>query len=621
VIRDAYRPDQFAVHTPQTLDVLPLGGKSKDEYRLTPKELFELGNRHFNRGEMKEATELLSSLIEKWDLKPDYLKQVTQNLLDAHLKIGPAHRVVHHFEIVKEKWPEIVIPHEKILKIGTAYHEMGEYERCWLIYRATVESSFLAESRVAGFLQSQAEVLKSISFMNDLLPEYPAEPYVAAATFDLAQQVYLLAPQARTNEILLKRKVTRVSLIQKAVAMLNSFLSAYPEDPAADQAAFSLATGLLELEKFQSAIDACQLYAKRYPDSNDVDGFLFTVGYCHFALGQTDDALATCEKVAALQRKNPRTGRMEASTHRERAIYIRGQVYHSLGEAAKAIAEYTRVGEQFADAKEAIRYFARRSISIPEVTTIAPGKPVEIDLDFRNVAKCELKVYRIDLMKFGLLSRNLQGITNINLAGIRPNHDEAIELGDGKDYRDRKHKLKLPLEKEGAYLLVCRGDNIHVSGLVLISPFEIEVHEDSSSGRVRTTIKDVVKNKFVSDVHVKVIGSANSDFNSGDSDLRGIYVADGIRGQTTVIAQADGRQYAFYRGENYLGLRLQPNPQAEPQQENDSADASANGKSQSKGALLEGLYKRNGEIQGGNFRRQNELFFNDSKGVKAKAVK
>ncbi|MFT5525150.1 MAG: hypothetical protein ACI9HK_003116, partial [Pirellulaceae bacterium] len=416
VVRDAYRPDQFAVHTPQTLDVLPLGGKSKDEYRLTPRELFELGNRHFDRGEMKEAAELLSSLIEKWELQPNYLKQATQNLLDAHLQIGPAHRVVHHFEIVKEKWPEIVISHKKILKIGTAYHEMGEYERCWLIYRATVESSFLAESRVAGFLQSQSEVMKSISFMNELLREYPAEPYVAAATFDLAQQVYLLAPQARTDEALLKRKVTQVSLIQQAVTMLNNFLTAHPNDPAADQAAFSLATGLLQLEKFQSAIDACQLYANRYPDSNDVDGFLFTVGYCHFALGQTDEALAICQKVAELQRKDPRTGRNEDSSHRDRAIYIRGQIYHSLGEAAQAIAEYTRVGDQFADAKEAIRYFARRTISIPEVTTIAPGKPVEIDLEFRNVAECELKVYRIDLMKFGLLSRNMQGIANINLA-------------------------------------------------------------------------------------------------------------------------------------------------------------------------------------------------------------
>ena len=34
-----------------------------------------------------------------------------------------------------------------------------------------------------------------------------------------------------------------------------------------------------------------------------------------------------------------------------------------------------------------------------------------------------MKVYRIDLMKFSLLKRNLGGITQINLAGIRPLHE------------------------------------------------------------------------------------------------------------------------------------------------------------------------------------------------------
>ena len=43
------------------------------------------------------------------------------------------------------------------------------------------------------------------------------------------------------------------------------------------------------------------------------------------------------------------------------------------GEAAKAIAEYTKVEDRFADAKQAIEYFARKDISLPEVSTIKPG--------------------------------------------------------------------------------------------------------------------------------------------------------------------------------------------------------------------------------------------------------
>ncbi len=62
-------------------------------------------------------------------------------------------------------------------------------------------------------------------------------------------------------------------------------------------------------------------------------------------------------------------------------------------------------------------------------------------------------MYRIDLMKFGLMQRNLDRITAINLAGIKPYHEDTIKLGDGKDFRDREKSLTLPLKEEGAYLV------------------------------------------------------------------------------------------------------------------------------------------------------------------------
>ena len=163
-----------------------------------------------------------------------------------------------------------------------------------------------------------------------------------------------------------------------------------------------------------------------------------------------------------------------------------------------------------------------------------------------------MKVYRIDLMKFSLLRRNLGGIATINLAGIRPLHETSVKLGDGKDYRDRTQKLALPLKDEGAYLVVCRGDDLHASGLVLVTPLAVEVQEDAVSGRVRTTVKDVKADRYVHNVQVKVIGSGNDDFVAGDTDLRGVFVADGIHGRSTVIARAEPSRYAFFRGTTEL---------------------------------------------------------------------
>ena len=73
---------------------------------------------------------------------------------------------------------------------------MGEYERSYLVFRATVESSFSRESGVAGFLEAQGEFLRSVDVMGRLLREYPPEGYVAAASYALAQHVYAKAPEA-----------------------------------------------------------------------------------------------------------------------------------------------------------------------------------------------------------------------------------------------------------------------------------------------------------------------------------------------------------------------------------------------------------------------------------------
>ncbi|MEX0586660.1 MAG: tetratricopeptide repeat protein, partial [Pirellulales bacterium] len=553
VVRNAYRPDKLAAATPAPLTVLPLGAPSADPYRLTPQELYELGKRHFDKRDYETTAKHLAELIGGWNLSAEVYKDTARMLMESHLERGPASQVVKYFEIVKEKWPDLEVPFEKIMKVGKAYHDMGEYERSFLIFRATVESSFSRENGVAGFLDAQGEFVRSVDVMNRLLLEYPAEPYVAAATYALAQQVYGKAGEAAADAKLREKKITRVDLVRQAHAMLEGFLTMYPDDPAADQASFSAANALVELKAFKAAIAACENYARRYPKSDFLDSYWYTIGYCHFAQNQHQAALDMCRKVSEAKRVDKTTGREAESVNKHRAIYIMGQVYHSLGKAAEAIAEYTRVKERFADAAQAIEYFARKEIKLPEVTTLRPGAAAEVKLTFRNVATCDVKAYRIDLMKFSLLRKNLGEITAINLSGIRPHYEATVKLGDGKDYRDREQVLSLPLKEEGAYLVVCRGDDLHASGLALVTPLAVEVQEDTPSGRVRTTVKDVATGAYVSDAHVKVIGTRNQDFASGATDLRGVYVADAIQGTSTVIAQVDARRYAFFRGSVELG--------------------------------------------------------------------
>jgi hypothetical protein len=70
---------------------------------------------------------------------------------------------------------------------------------------------------------------------------------------------------------------------------------------------------------------------------------------------------------------------------------------------------------------------------------------------------------------------------------------------------------------------------------------------------VRVNLRDVVEGAYREGVHVKAVGSADKAFMSGETDLRGLFIADGIRGKVTVIARDGSDKYAFYRGKQWLG--------------------------------------------------------------------
>lgn len=621
VIRNALDPTAYAViplsdakdQTSASLKVLPEGVSSTDPYFLSPLELIALGKSAYAKKDWKSAEKYFAELFTNpnWQVMDETVKALAPLLVDIYLELDQPDKVVHYFEILKVKWPDYEIPFDKILRIAACYERLGEYERSFLIFRAILESSFVNDSYTAGFLDEQNEFVRSVQLMNRLLAEYPPEPYAAAARYALAQRVYAKANEATADMALRKAKITRVHLISAAWEMLDRFLTAFPEDPAADQAAFAAAHALLDCEFYSQAAEAAGRYAQRYAESSLLDSFWYLIGYCHYADGRHEQAIEMCRKVADWQRKDPATGRTEESKNKWQALYILGQIYHSLGQPLQAINYYQLVSDRFSDAKEAIDYFKRKAVALPEVTFIKPGEPVTLTLRSRNITQCELKAYRIDLLKFTLLKRDFSGIVGINLAGIRPEYEETIQLGEAQDFRDHEHQVKLPFDKDGAYLIVCRGDDLYASGLALISPLRMEVQEDAVSGRVRVTIKNVDGN-FVNNVHVKVVGSRNAEFVAGRTDLRGVFVADGIQGRVTVIAQKDSNQYAFYRGETDL-LPAPARPGAPPAPSERKPQAAGEDRRE----LLRGLEESNRMLQQQQIENLRQNYQQQRKGVEA----
>lgn len=625
VIRDAMKPNEMRLGKVAQMTVLTPGQKSPDPYVINDGERYTLGTAYFNDGLYREALTYLPQLFDRQSRYSE--RDVARMLLWIHTSAGfyDAQRVVGTFEVLRRRYPELTIPFDKILTIGKAYRDIGEFERSMLVFKATITNSFVNDSTISAVLQDEGELIGSIDYQNSLWYHYPDTADLRGSHFAMAQLLYEKAPEADklnatkrpfhfkfnvadsgsgekvngangANGVNGGKKLTKVDLYKRSVDMLSSFLTFYPEDPLSDDAAFSMANVLLDLKAYETVISLSGRFKDRYTKSEFVSAFQYMVALGHFWKRNYDPALKAAEVVANGESKD-----------RDFAQYILGQIYHAEGKPSDAIKWYRKVKEKYADANQAIDYFEKKSIGLEEVSVFRPGKAVELNLKYRNIKEADLQVYRVDLMKLYLREKNLSRITAVNLAGISPQLVLNEKLGDGKDYLDKEKSLKLNLKEEGAYLVICRGDDLFASGLVLVTPLEIEVQEEAASGRVRANVIDKVKGVRPAGVHVKAIGSKDQKFRSGETDLRGIFVADNLRGKATVIARTGDSRYAFYRGEDWLGAANAPKPPTRGQQPAPQS-----------GEQLDYQYNlrlQNGIIQKGNYSKFDRQRRQQNKGV------
>ena len=610
VVESIYDRRHTAYGKPSALAILAPGEKSNDPYKPTPDELYALGEKHFNDGHFKKAGEHLEKLFAEWGtrLRDDKYRETARMLLFVSIEGGDDRRIVRYFEIIKEKYPTLVIPFDKVLAVGDAYRELKEYERALLVFKATIAASFVKDARVAGVLTEQERRLDGIRYMKDLWRTYPDLPSVMDAYLALSDMLYELAPNAHTIGELKEKKVTRQDLMLEAIRILTRYLTLYGENPTADDAALNLVNAYLALKDYKSTVTLCRVLRERFPKSPFFDSFQYVEALAQWNLGANDEAVELARAVSERKIKLG-DGTVKRSENRDLALYIIGQIWHARGKPEEAIAFYSKVKEKFADAAEAIDYFERPKLSLDEVTSLAPGKKASMTVKYRNIPEVHLLVYRVDLMTLYLTEKNLSGITKVKLAGIHPALDPVtVKLGDGKDYADKEKKVTLGIKEPGAYLVIARGGDLHASGMVVVTPLALEVQEDAQSGRVRVNCIDKPKGEYLRDVHVKVIGSDNGDFVAGETDLRGVFVAENIRGKATVIARDKEGRFAFYRGERSLGA---------PRDDKRHKSELAQGKEVN---FLSNVYGANQKVQDARLNANRLFLSQEAKGVQVDQV-
>jgi len=613
VVADPYDPARCRRGTANTLTILPPGQPATEAYVMNRAEHLEAARLLFDAHKGAECLTHLDALLggkltqdEERDTARMRLWILTeQDNADARAMIGA-------FELLTERHPRLVIPFEKLLQVGGAYRRLNEFERAATVFRAALDGAFLADSGLSVALEDAGDYAGGVDLQERLWQQYPDSRDVIGSLSGLAQSLSAKAPDADKLPVRRgQKKLEKNALLIRSRDLLERFITLYPTDPQADDAAFSLVNVFFTLKDYPAMVRAATAGAERHSSGPFADSFKYMAALGYFWQGAFDKALAAAAPVANGESKD-----------RDYARYVTAQVYHAQGHPAEAIAWYQKVRTVYEDAAQAIALFEEKRVSLPEVTIFKPGDEVKLTLDYRNIKEGAVQLYKVDLLKLYLREKSLSNITRVDLAGIAPQAGEAFTLGEGTDYVVKQKVLRLPVKEEGAYLAIVRGDNLFTSGLVLISPLKLEVKENPE-GSVRATVTDAATGKALADAEVKALGSSSPEVQSGTTDPRGVFEVGGIQGTSTVIVRQGDNRYAFHRGTLTLGSRNPPQPSqsfGNAPATQPSATASPKRQVLEKGEYLKNIDESNKAVQKSQIQNWESKRRSNSKGVEASDV-
>ncbi|MBN2325688.1 MAG: tetratricopeptide repeat protein, partial [Candidatus Omnitrophica bacterium] len=544
-------PGQIYATSSQSITVLPKGEQPKIPYKPTPDELYYMGLRYFEIGEFDAAREYLTTLIDSYTLRAEVYLEAARKLFLIHLKGDNAGELVRYFEIIKERDADFEVQFEQIARLGRAYRQIGEYERAVYVYQSLFDGLFLQESALSGTLQEVKRHRESLDAMKQLILEYPDIPSVQNAVYTAGSIIFQNVDDWAQEEDFILAGHSVKSLLSEAVGMINSFLALYPNNPMADEAGYTLINLWLDQRNFAHVSELAESFARRYPKSLYLDSFDYLCAYALFQLERYDEALQLAKKVSETEYPAPGGG-VRKSEEANAAILMAGKILHAAGNLDQALEEYNRVKEAFGDAGKSIEFLTQKGLKVDDLSIFRMGDPASVSIEYKNLDQIELRIYQVDLMTFYLTERNLEGMTGIDLAGITPAIQKTYDIQEEKRFVWNEIQCDLSLPDPGAYLAVASGGGLQSSSMILRSDLEIEVQEDAEQGLVRVNVREGKDGRGVKGVKIQVRGSENERFASGESDLRGVFTAAGVRGAATVLAQA-GDQYGFWRGERRLG--------------------------------------------------------------------
>ena len=492
----------------------------------TPDELFRRGQLAYRAEQHREALETMEMLWNGWRLNPQAARQAVETMFSAALQLDDRPRLVKYFELAKEKNPALVVPFDKLSRLQLAYREAGAFEAGLQLGRASAEAALQREMPVLAALEEQGELAEALAEVRDQLDAYPHSPARQRLLYGFGQVLLERADEARENPP--PAGFDRRGLLGEGVALLQRFLAFEPKQPQLGEAAFCLASTLLELEQPARSAGWCQAALKLEPDGDFAPALRYLGAFALFRQGFYDQSLAWCRQVIE---------QAQEEENRQMARYIMAQILHARGRVSEALEFYRQVADFFRDATETVLEAERELLRVEPIITAPPVRKVKIQVELRNVRELSLRAYPVDPLRLSLLKGGIGGAAQVNLSGIRPLISRTVKIASSPGVLQRQ-EIELELGARGAFLVLLRGGSRTAQTLVLPGGLQLEVLPASSGGRVRIAVR-TPDGTPAAGARLQ-LKDQQERFLVGRADLRGIFLADELSGRPAVVAEKDG---------------------------------------------------------------------------------
>lgn len=369
------------------------------------------------------------------------------------------------------------LPLDAAAGAAVALRRAGWPEAAVDTWSALADAAFLDELAEIARMEPTVGLLAVLQRTREAALRYPPGPSVGEVAYHLPGRLLAVAddlpPGAAASGI------TPTDVRLTAAAWDREFLATFPHHGRAAAAGLRLGRTLLELDAPETAAAWARRVRGAHPDDGLADGLMFVEAAALTESGRAAEAEGLLQRLAT-ERFPDGTRPPVPSVHAGDARMVLARLQESRGQWTRAEATWASVGTH--EAEVALQVLRDRRLTAPELVTSGLAGPLALEVEVEGVETVALRAYRVDLRTVFLRDGGLAGVHGLAADGVSPvwTDRKAVRAGPFPE----RHRIPLPLNGPGAWLVQLDGDGQRATTLVVRSDLTLAVTDTGDGRRV-----------------------------------------------------------------------------------------------------------------------------------------